>query len=255
MLDKSKIAQSFSRAAPSYDSHAQLQRDIGDALFARARLAKDALTDDARILDLGTGTGHYVPELQSLSTSPNNPIYTADLALGMLVHNQTKQKSLATCCDAENLPFAPQSFDLIFSNLALQWCYDLPKLFSELKRVSRGQVYLSTLLPGTLGELAKSWAAVDADQHVNRFLDASQWIAAAEAAGFKVEAEQQVFTMRYGEPITLLKELRSLGAHNVEAKPVSRSKLNTMLNHYKTNFSAAGLCLASYQTLFLTLKN
>lgn len=43
-----------------------------------------------------------------------------------------------TCCvvaDEEFLPFAPASFDLVLSNLALHWVNDLPGALGQIKQV------------------------------------------------------------------------------------------------------------------------
>ena len=249
MLNKSRIAQSFSRAASRYDSVASLQRDIGQALFKTV-----PPQHYQQIVDLGSGTGHFVNALQPLS---HNTIIAADLAEGMLQYNQQQQSVRPVCCDAEQLPFADHSLGLIFSNLALQWCYQLPQLFSELQRVlsKDGQIVLSTLLPNTLTELNQSWASVDQQVHVNTFLPATDWLTAAQDAGLTAQQQIQQFDMHYAHPIDLLKELRTLGAHNVAASVVSRSKLNAMLAYYQQHFAQPQGYVASYQVLFMQLTH
>ena len=58
--------------------------------------------------------------------------------------------------DIERLPLATGSIDIVFSNLAVQWCDDLPRALAELYRVLRpgGILALSTLAQGSLEELA-----------------------------------------------------------------------------------------------------
>ena len=60
-------------------------------------------------------------------------------------------------------PFADQSFDLVVSNLTIQWCENPLRVFSELFRVMKpgAQASVSTLAEQTLMELKESWAAVD----------------------------------------------------------------------------------------------
>lgn len=61
--------------------------------------------------------------------------------------------------DAESLPFPSDSFDVVFSNLMVQWCDDPRTVFAECRRVLRpgGRLVLSTLLEGTLTELKQAW--------------------------------------------------------------------------------------------------
>ena len=57
--DKRQVAVSFSRAASSYDSVAELQRAVGHELITRL---PPGLTPQ-RWLDLGSGTGYFSREL------------------------------------------------------------------------------------------------------------------------------------------------------------------------------------------------
>ena len=60
--------------------------------------------------------------------------------------------------DAEHLPLASQSVDLVFSSLAIQWCARPHLLFAELARVLRpgGRCLFTSLGPDTLRELRTS---------------------------------------------------------------------------------------------------
>src|SRR5690554_7120299 len=64
-LDKRLIAESFSRAAPTYDKAAALQRTVGSNLLGR--LPRDFVPGD--ILDLGCGTGHLDRKSTRLNSS------------------------------------------------------------------------------------------------------------------------------------------------------------------------------------------
>src|SRR5690606_13457587 len=131
-LDKKKIAHSFSRAANTYDSVAQLQRDVGTELLKKL---PDVLPEKARILDLGSGTGFFTTKLAQ--QYPQAQVLGLDLAEGML-HFSRKSASDSIqwlCGDAEFLPLTDNSVDLVFSSLAIQWCNNLPQLMRELHRV------------------------------------------------------------------------------------------------------------------------
>src|SRR5699024_5108656 len=74
---------------------------------------------------------------------------------------------------AEALPFGPESLDLVFSNLALQWCVDPAKVFADVHDVLKGRslFLFTTLGPDTLRELRAAWAEVDDGVHVHEFVD------------------------------------------------------------------------------------
>tara|TARA_R110002020_G_scaffold390422_2_gene600917 strand:+ start:450 stop:983 length:534 start_codon:yes stop_codon:yes gene_type:complete len=61
--------------------------------------------------------------------------------------------------DAAAQPFDECSFDLVFSNLAVQWCHDIGAVMEELYRVLSpgGHAHVTTLLPGTLQEVVHAW--------------------------------------------------------------------------------------------------
>lgn len=213
MLDKRLIAESFSRAAVTYDQAAALQRTVGSNLLGR--LPADSAPVD--IIDLGCGTGYFT---RALAAHFQRPVIGLDLAEGMLRHARQLSPALPAwvAADAEALPLRSGSQDLIFSSLALQWCPDLSKALAEAWRVLRpgGCLAFNTLLEGSLHELRSAWRAVDDFVHVNRFMPLGELQAMLGTAGFadwRCEVEQHVlYYPRLGE---LTQELKSLGAHNV----------------------------------------
>ena len=256
-LAKSDIADSFSRAAPVYDSVAQLQRDVGGHLLQRL----DALAlEPRRILDLGCGTGHFCSEL--LRRFPEADYFGLDLAAGMVEyargHHPAGRHWLVG--DAESLPLANNSVDLVFSSLAIQWCYRPELLFAELARVLRpgGVCVFTSLGPDTLHELRDAWATVDSYQHVNRFLPPRELECAAEAIpGARLALDNAIFRMEYGSVRELLTELKTLGAHNMNrnrpAGLTSRRALQGMLQAYE-QWRENDLLPATYDVILGTLE-
>ena len=76
--DKRQVAASFSRAAASYDSVAELQRDVGAQLLRR--LPVDFVP--SRWLDLGCGTGYFTRALAERFVAGHG--VALDIAEGML---------------------------------------------------------------------------------------------------------------------------------------------------------------------------
>lgn len=109
MPDKRQVAASFSRAASSYDSVAQLQRDVGNELLSR--LPQDR--EPGRWLDMGCGTGYFSRLLGERFQASEG--LALDIAEGMLEHARPlggAQHFIAG--DAERLPLQGQSCELIF---------------------------------------------------------------------------------------------------------------------------------------------
>ncbi|WP_461517210.1 malonyl-ACP O-methyltransferase BioC [Porticoccus sp.] len=213
-LDKQRVAESFSRAATSYDSVARLQRQVGQQLLEQLSAAEEP----GSVVDLGCGTGHFTVQLARRFAPVS--LKGIDLAQGMLDFAREQHGDCATwlCDDAEELSLPDNSVDLIFSNLALQWCEQLPKLASELARVLKpgGRIAFTSLGQSTLFELRQSWSAVDDYIHVNRFLAAEQWRESFTEAGFRFDCfTVDSAVLQYRDLRHLTSELKGLGAHNI----------------------------------------
>lgn len=256
-MAKADIALSFSRAAQQYDSVASLQRDVGSALLSRLDELPCA---PANILDLGSGTGYFYPQIAS--RFPDADYLGLDLAEGMVryAREQHPQARHWLVADAETLPLASQSVDLIFSSLALQWCHRPALLFAELARVLRpgGRCVFTSLGPETLKELRASWAAVDQHQHVNHFLPAQALLQAVDSqCDVTLTLQEQAYRMEYAKVTELLHELKTLGAHNVNRDRPSgltgRQALQGMIRAYEV-WREEGILPATYQVYFGILE-
>src|SRR5690606_5111780 len=158
------------------------------------------------------------------------------------------------------LPIADHNVDMIFSSLVIQWCSDLPRLMRELARVLKpgGQLLLATLGPNTLRELKSAWQQVDNYVHVNRFQPQDSLRLAAVAADFAIDhfaVEQRII---YFDRLTeLTRELKSLGAHNINAgKPgglTGRSRIAAFKAAYESYRDTQGLP-ATYEIFYLSVR-
>lgn len=256
-LEKKDVAASFSRAAATYDSVARLQCEVGEQLLFRLSQWEGVPTT---VLDLGCGTGYFCPELQS--RYPQAQYVGLDIARGMVDYARARCRDNCDwlVADAEALPLASESIDLVFSSLALQWCYRPEHLFAELARVLRpgGMCAFTSLGPSTLCELRSAWAAVDSHQHVNTFLPTSELEAAAgRIPGVKMKLERRAFHMEYARVRDLLDELKALGAHNMNrSRPTgltSRRALQGMLQAYES-WRTESVLPATYDVIFGVLE-
>lgn len=205
---KPAVAQSFSRAAPSYDGAAALQRSIGERLLAHL----PSLQAGQCVLDIGCGTGRLA--LQLRERFPQSMVLGLDLAAGMAATAQ-QRGVVVVQADAENLPLATASLDAVVSSAALQWC-DGPRVLSEVWRVLKpgGRFVFSTFGTATLQELRTAFAAVDTHEHVNRFASLQDW--QSWLSGWHPVLLQSASELRdYPALAQLLQELKQLGAHNL----------------------------------------
>src|SRR5690606_9000702 len=124
--DKVWLRRSFERAAAGYDEVAVLQREVGERLVERLQLVR---MQPRRILDVGAGTGRLTQMLRRRYRQAE--VIALDLAPAMLKLAKRRgswwRPQPCICADAEALPLASASVDLIVSNFALHWCHDLDR--------------------------------------------------------------------------------------------------------------------------------
>lgn len=257
--NKQDVAKSFSRAATTYDSVAELQRQVGESLIKQ--VPDLAAVAGQPMVDLGCGTGYFYPTLKRLR--PGADLIGVDLAEGMVRYAANKRKSgLWVCGDAENLPLPESSVSLIFSSLTIQWCEDVEALFAEVYRVLSpgGQMIFSTLGPNTLFELRQAWQEVDGYTHVNNFLPWETLRNSMASAGFwpPQQPQKEWVTLEYNTLSELTAELKQLGAHNVNSgRPVGltgKTRIKQFIAAYENQRNDKGFLPASYEVWYCVLS-
>jgi malonyl-CoA O-methyltransferase len=261
---KHLVAQSFGNAAAHYDDVAVLQRQTGDELLDRLSLVT---LQPKRVLDLGVGTGRNLTLLAK--RYPNAQMLALDIAPAMLQHARQRYQKVSgikrwlpysnmpfyLAGDAEKLPLADNSVDLVFANLALQWC-DPRMSFAEIQRVLRpdGLLMFTTLGPDTLRELRQAWAEVDDYPHVNMFFDMHDVGEAMMAAGLAEPVlDTDRYTLTYDSAMALMKDLKVLGARNVNSGRrrglTGKNTIKQVGNAYEP-FRRDGLLPATYEVVY-----
>jgi len=230
-VDPAAVRRAFSRAASGYDAAAVLQREVGTRLLARLDVVKLA---PAWVLDVGCGTGEATLELAA--RYPAARVVGLDVALPMVVAARERARrgrslyrrlvapldrggggARFVCADVNALPFSGVTFELAFSNLALQWVNDLPRAFAELRRVLKvGALFsFTTFGPDTLKELRAAFARADGDTHVNRFVDMHDIGDMLVHAGFADPVmDMETITVTYATAVAMMRDLKAIGATN-----------------------------------------
>ncbi|HEX5364211.1 MAG TPA: malonyl-ACP O-methyltransferase BioC [Gallionella sp.] len=221
-IDKKQVRRAFSRAAADYDAAAVMQREVCARMLERLDYIK---LQPSRILDIGSGTGWGTRQLAE--RYPSAQLVALDIAIGMLRNARGRSgwwqklfggaKQGYVCADVEALPVAAASVDMVWSNLALQWCNDLPATFVELHRVLKvdGLLMFSTFGPDTLKELRRAFDGVDGHNHLNRFADMHDIGDMLVRGGFAEPVmDMEYLTLTYEDVRGVLHDLKAIGAHN-----------------------------------------
>jgi malonyl-CoA O-methyltransferase len=218
---KRDARRAFERAAATFDASAVLQREVGRRLFEHLDPIR---IEPRRIVDLGCGTGDAFAAMGQ--RFPRAELLGVDFSTAMLARARARSgwwrrafgpsSARLVCADAERIPLAHGTVDLLFSNLALQWCR--PELvFAEAARIlpTGGLLMFSTLGPDTLKELRAAFAEVDGGAHVHGFVDMHDLGDALVHAGFADPVmEMEVLTLEYAQVEDLARDLKATGAHN-----------------------------------------
>lgn len=247
-IDKRLMRRAFQQAAHSYDQAAVLQREVNHRMLERLDWMK---LDPDWVLDAGAGTGVGARALAN--RYPKARVLGLDIAETMLQVARDAEpwwkRNLSFLAgnlpqyaggDISRLPLKTSSMNLLWSNLALQWCDDLQVTFSEFQRVLApgGLLMFSTFGPDTLRELRQAFSGIDGHTHVNQFVDMHDIGDQLLYAGFSTPVmDMDMMTLTYPDVTALLRELKAIGAHNVTSGRghglMGKRKWNAMLQHYE----------------------
>ena len=210
-----RVRSAFADAARSYDKVSRLYDEVGRRLLDHL---DPIATDPTRVLDVGCGTGTAASLLASRFRRAR--IYAVDCAQPMLEVAKAKgpkffSRQRFVCANAECLPVADHSIDLVHANLLLPWCSVLEDPLRELARVLApgGLVLLSSLGPDTLMEMRQIWAQDGIPEAQPGLLDMHDLGDALVASGL-VDAviETERLTVRYPSAERVIDDLVRSGA-------------------------------------------
>jgi SAM-dependent methyltransferase len=240
--------------------HARLRRALarGGPDFLLARAADDLLDrlltvkrDFPRSLDLGAPAEHFSQAI---------------VASGRAAPLRASRLGGAVIADEEALPFAPGSFDLVVSGMALQWVNDLPGVFAQARRILAPDGLFLACLPGgaSLVELRVALAQAEeeitggASPRISPFVDVRDMGGLLQRAGFALPvSDVDSFALRYDSVLGLMADLRAMGAANVLVKrasrPLRRDVLARAAQIYADRFSDPdGRVRASFEIVWIS---
>ncbi|CAG7596386.1 methyltransferase domain-containing protein [Candidatus Vallotia tarda] len=278
-----QLRQVFDRHAAQCQDVAFLPREIARRMHERLRYIKP---QPAYVLDAGCGAGEDINILRTLYSKAT--IYGVDLSHAMLharhslgrcslsswrrflpavLHNLALGRIQQRNCiqaDFSSLPFKSEYFNLLWSNLALQWheCPDL--VFLEWQRVLKtgGMLIFSTLGPDTLRELRSARAAADSGNsptNVHKFIDMHDYGDMLAASGFEIPViDMDILTITYSSPHMLLADVRLWGTipqqhirrGHVLHSSISRSIYHRLIDALEVQRRPDGMIPLTFEVLY-----
>ena len=259
IFDRRLLRDRRSRAAADLHAHDFLLREIAE------RLA-DRLSDIARrfplALDLGARSG-----ILARSLSGRGGIETLIQSDAALVNvHRAREAGPGLVADEELLPFQPQCFDAVLSNLSLHWVNDLPGALAQIRdSLKPDGLFLASLFgTGTLTELRTCLMEAELAElggvspRVSPFTDLRDAAGLLQRAGFALPvADVDTVTVTYGDFFALLRDLRGMGETNALfdrlRHPTRRTVFARAAALYHERFADSdGRLPATFQVLFLT---
>lgn len=251
--EQQKIRQAFGNAHISYDSVAQIQRDIANQLLALLPNETTANT----VLDAGCGTGFGIQLLRQHSATQNSRFIALDFAYNMVRHVEADYKITANLCE---IPLRAHSVDLYWSNLAWQWADTLQAL-REAHRVlmSKGLLCITTLGEHTLQELKRGFSHSDSAQHVREFPPSDLYAEWLMENGFELVNQQRIMHRIYFDNLKqLFLHLKALGAHTVgtgrRRSLLGKNAWQRLQDDYETYREPQRGLPATYDAIYLIAK-
>ena len=261
VFDRKLVRRRRERAAPGFAGADFLVRENAARLADRLL---DVTRDFPLVLDLGCHTGALGEELTS---SPKiGSLFQADLSSSMARTALAANGRPAICADEEFLPIAPQSLDLILSNLSLHWVNDLPGALSQIRLALKPDGLLLATLFGTetlkelRGELidAEIEIAGGMAPRVSPFTDVRDAGNLLTRAGFALPVvDAEIVTVTYSDMFKLMADLRAMGETNTVLErrraPSRRDLFLRAAALYVQRFPGArGRINASFQIITMT---
>lgn len=257
VFDRTAVRRHRDRAASSLSDYDFLFREVGGALI-------DRLGDIKRTFPLTLDLGCHTGQLAELAQDHGGikTLVQSDHSQAML----DRVDGLRVAVDEEFLPFAEAEFDLIMSNLSLQWVNDLPGTLLQIRRCLKPDgLFLGAFFGGeTLRELRAAFLETEAEleggasPHVSPFLDLRDAGDLLARAGFTLPvADTDLLTVSYGDPFRLLHDLRGMGEANAlltrRQNFMRRETLMaTLQNYVASHADADGRVPATFEIVILT---
>ncbi len=167
--------------------------------------------------------------------------------------------------DEEFFPFAPQSLDLVTSNLGLHATNDLPGTLIQIRRALKPDgLFLAALFGGeTLHELRAALTAAETEMRgglsprIFPFADKPQMGALLQRAQFALPVvDSEILTVTYTDMFALVKDLRMMGESNIilsrDKKFAGKDFFRSAAEIYAEGHSEKdGRIRASFEIIFL----
>lgn len=200
---KTLIAQSFDRSVENYDDHTVIQKQAAHRLMT---LVPDI--EPQSILEIGCGTGYLTKIIKD--RYPNSDITAVDISKNMIACCQSNIDNICFEVADGEIYETDKKFDLIISNMTIQWFDDVKSGLDHLKNLLKPD-----------GLLVFSGLGRDSFYEWNQVNNKSGFIEGSNQVDIKLEDRTKI---QYKSGLDFLKSIKIIGA----GQPVSSHKKSSV---------------------------
>lgn len=237
ITDKSRVGDSFSAAAYTYEQSAEPQARVAETLWARLcaefETRDERLPLEGRIIEVGCGSGLLTRLYADRVNPPTLELWDLAPAGSHQWHEGARYRQ----CDAEIeiAKLESESIDLILSASAIQWFNSPSAFISRAVRALRpgGILAVAGFGPGTLEEISSITGNSLPYIPINKLI-ASAGTVGSDGLGVEILfAEEETIIADFGSSRELIDHLRLTGVNALSRSSVGRTRqfLNSLGPH------------------------
>lgn len=253
---KEEIAAGFGSAAPYYDKHAQLQKEVARRLIASLQPWRDILPSGP-IIELGCGTGFVTEGLVDLYGQ--REIQVTDLSEGMVEYCRqkfTEQDNLSfRVQDAEDIPYKEPHYAMTISGFSAQWFKDPAQTLGRWLEITKPGGLLLASFPGneSFPQWRKKCEELGLPFTGNSLPDVEEMVVKMSVGPAQVDYYEDTVTQKFKSARDFFKQLKNIGASTqMQGRSLSARDLSLLINHWDD--SVDGAVEVSYHLVFLAVK-
>lgn len=248
-MNKSLIAERFSKAIATYPDEASVQRQIADKMIRL--LLRYVPSPCPRVIEVGCGTGIYSRML--LRTLRPEQLLLNDLCPEMkhCCEDLLKEKQVSFLSgDAETASF-PRESTLITSCSALQWFESPEHFFRKCNGLLHHEGYFAFSTFGK--ENLKEIRALTGNGLPYRSLEE---IKNALSSDFKIlHAEEEMIPLAFDNPMKVLYHLKQTGVNGLPVQSIrTRRDLYDFCERYTHEFAQNATVSLTYHPIYIIAK-
>ncbi len=253
---KQNISDNFGKAAPYYDDHAEVQKEIAERLIASLQPWTEILPKGP-ILEVGCGTGFVTEGLIKLF--PNRDMEITDISPRMVEVCREKYGSKSNISfgtlDAEQLDVDPETYAMTVNGFVAQW-FDHPAItMGRLLEATKPGGLLLGSFPGSesFPEWKEACRELGLPYTGNELPDTEELLIKLSSGPVQVDYYEDTVSQQFESSADFFCHLKKVGAGTQQkGRSLSPRELKMLIKHWDEK--SEDKIKVSYHTVFIAIK-